>query len=488
MLSMRALLAAPLCAAAFVVAGCGSSQAATGSDSAASLAPKDAGAFVVIDTDQSSTQWKNAQALLAKIPGGEKSLDGVLSEIGGAKGLDFKTDVAPAFGKQLVVVVPAGANDPVLLVKPDDSKKLDALLAKNTKPHVTGDIDGWTAVAMTQKELDAYKAALAKGTLSGDDNFAKATDALPADALMRGYANGSGLTKALGTAYGVKSLISWVGSGGLAGVGTSASSVGRAADQIGTIGFAISATETAFRIEGSVAAESGAKVASYTPTLLAKVPADALVAVSFDGAGQGQQAIEQALRQGGSQLATIEKQLGIKLDDLVAALDGEGVLYVRAGAPIPEITLLVKPKDAARARATFDAVTAKLGGAGTGSLLPGFSLTVGTAGGGVVVVSTSENVASELDSGPKLVATARFKDAASEIGFDGKTSGLAYVDVHALGPLLKTALVALIGGANVQVQSGLASGLEGLSAFDTAIFGATADGSRTRLAAVANLS
>jgi hypothetical protein len=33
-----------------------------------------------------------------------------------------------------------------------------------------------------------------------------------------------------------------------------------------------------------------------------------------------------------------------------------------------------------------------------------------------------------------------------------------------------------------------ASGLEGLSAFDTAIFGATADGSRTRFAAVISLS
>ena len=108
MSAMRALLASGFCAVALVAAGCGSSNAATGSDSTSSLAPKDAGAFVVIDTDQASAQWKNAEALLAKIPGSEKSLDGALSQIGGAKGLDFKKDVAPAFGKQLVVVVPAG--------------------------------------------------------------------------------------------------------------------------------------------------------------------------------------------------------------------------------------------------------------------------------------------------------------------------------------------------------------------------------------------
>ena len=43
-------------------------SAAPSTDSMSSLAPKDAGAFVVIETDQTSTQWKNTQALLAKIP------------------------------------------------------------------------------------------------------------------------------------------------------------------------------------------------------------------------------------------------------------------------------------------------------------------------------------------------------------------------------------------------------------------------------------
>lgn len=161
---LRALLVALLGSAALVVAGCGSSSAASNTDSISSLAPKDAGAFVVVETDQTSAQWKNTQALLAKIPGGEKALNSALSQIGGAKGVDFAKDVAPAFGKQLVVVVPSGAKDPILLVKPDDSKKLDALLAKGTKPSVNGDVDGWTAIATTQKELDSYKAALDKGS------------------------------------------------------------------------------------------------------------------------------------------------------------------------------------------------------------------------------------------------------------------------------------------------------------------------------------
>ncbi len=381
------------------------------------------------------------------------------------------------------MVVPADAKDPVLLVKPDDSKKLDALLAKDTKPHVSGAVDGWTAVAATQKELDAYNGALAKGTLSDSDAYAKAMDGLPADALVRGYANGSGLPNALGAAYGGTSSIPGVGSGGLAGVGKGLGerSPGQAAEQIGSIGFAVSATESAVRIDGSVVAKSGAMPVSFTPALLDRVPADALVAVSFDGAGPGQKAIDQALKQNGAPLAALQKQLGVKLEDLAAALDGEGILYVRAGSPIPEITLAVRPKDATRAKATFAALVAKLGSStGTTSAIPGFRLTT-TDTNGVVFVSTAPgSAATFVGDGPKLTGTDRFEQAAKQIGFAGTTSGLGYVDIHALGPLLKTALGAL-GGSN---SGSTASGLEGLSAFNTAIFSATADGSRTRFAAV----
>ena len=480
MVYMRSILAAALCSAMLVVAGCGSSQAASTADSMASLAPKDAGAFVVVETDQTSTQWKNTQALLAKIPGGEKALDSALSQIGGAKGVDFAKDVAPAFGKELVVVVPSGAKDPVVLVKPDDSKKLEALRAKGTKPTVKGDVDGWTAVAMTQEELDSYKAALDKGTLSDESAYTKATDGLPAESLAHGYLNGPGLVNALGSATGATQSLSGVTVPGL-------SSSSTAANRIGTIGFAVSSSDHGFRLDGSLIQKNGAVPASFTPTLLDRVPADALVALSFDGAGQGQQAIDSALKQGGAQLATIEKQLGVKLDNLVAAIDGEGVFYVRAGAPIPEITLAVNPKDAARAKRTFDAVVAKLNSSSGGSSLPipSFKLTTGIAKN-TVLVSTSKDAYQAFFGGqPKLTESARFKAAATEIGFAGKTSGLGYVDVHALGPLLKTALGALGSSGG---SSSTTSGLEALTAFDTVAFGSTVDGSRTRFAVVVNLS
>jgi hypothetical protein len=467
--SLAGLLA--VATAALVSAGCGGAAASPTIADAASLAPKDAGALVVVNTDSASAQWKNAQALLAKIPGGSTALDSMLEQLGGAKGLDVQKDVAPALGRQLVVVVPNGAKDPVLLVQPDDPKKLDALLAKGTKPHVTGDVDGWTAVATSQKELDAYQAALAKGALSGDQAYTKAIGNLPTDlALIHGYLNGAGLPEALGSVAKLGSSLTG---------GITVPAAGGAVGQLGTIAFGLSFESGALRLGGVMTGKSAAAPASFTPTLLDGVPADALVAATFDGSGQGQTAIDQALKQGGPSLAGIEKQLGVKLDDLVAALDGEGVLYIRAGSPIPEITLAVEAKDARRAHGTFATLAAKLG-SGSGSVLPGFQLRA-TEANGIVFLSTAPGAAATFTGhGPKLTASARFEAAAKQIGYTGRTSGLCYVDVGALGPLLKTALGALGGSGSGTTTSGL----EALSAFGAAAFNTTRDGSVTRFAAV----
>jgi len=474
MTSMRTLVASLAVVAALAASGCGaSSDPPAAADGPATLAPKDAGALLVVDTDQSSAQWKSVKALLAGIPGGEKAISGALSQAGGTTGLSLQ-QIGSAFGRQLVVVVPASAKQPILLAKPDDPKQLAALLAKRKQPHVTGQVDGWTAVAVSQQALDAYQTALAKGTLASSDDYAKAVAALPADALVLGYAHGSGLNAAARSAGGA--VPSVAGAAGMATAG--AGSV----DQIGTVGFAVSAQTGALRIDGSFSGKNGATPTSYSPTLLGQVPSDAFVAVSFDGAGQLQQAVQQALGGAGASSSQIEKQLGVQAADLLAAFDGEGVVYVRPSLLIPEITVAVKPKDVARTRATFDALAAKLGGSGATAPIQGLKLTTATVGD-VVLISTSTNAASSLGaSGPKLVDTDRFKQAAQEVGLGGKTSGFAYVDVHALGPLLKTVLGALGSGSSSSPSTDQA--FDALLSLDTVAAAATVDGSRTHFAAV----
>jgi len=473
---MRPILAigatgAALAAAAVLGTGSSAGSAASATGGTASLAPIGAGAFFVVDTDQASAQWRSAGTLFGNIPGGQKTLDSALSQLVGVKGLDVTKDVAPALGKQVLVVVPHGAKDPILLVQPGDPKKLSALLAKSKKPEVTGNVSGWTAIAITKKALDAYKAALAKGTLSGDAAYTRAMASVPPGAaLVRGYLDGAGLPAALGSLTSAGASITG---------GITVPSSGNALKGLGTVGVAISFSAGELRVEGSTAATSSAKTMSFAPTLLAGVPADSLVAVSFDGAGGGQSAIDQVLKQGGAQVAALQKQLGVSLADLTTALEGEGVLYVRAGSPIPEVTLAVKPKDAARAEKTFAALAAKLGSS-KGSALPvkGIRL-VSTVSHGIVFVSTAKGAAADFTGhGAKLTASGSFRQVEKEIGFSGKTNGLGYVDVHALGPLLKTALGALGGSGSTT------TGLEGLSAFGVAAFNATSDGSRTRFAAV----
>src|SRR5262249_35868754 len=155
---------------------------------AASLAPRDAGLWVSVDTDRSSSQWKALDAVLARVPGAQTLVDDALAQIGSSgKKLDFQRDIQPALGKEVVIVLPAGASDPVLLAKPDDTSKLEGLLRETDTSYVKGDRDGWTVVAPNQKALDTYTAAIAKGSLADSDAFAKAMHGLPTEVLVRAY-------------------------------------------------------------------------------------------------------------------------------------------------------------------------------------------------------------------------------------------------------------------------------------------------------------
>jgi len=473
---MRSLLATVLAGVALLAAGCGVDSGSNASSSTtpdtASLAPKDAGLWISVDTDRASDQWKALDAVLAQIPGAEKLLNDALAQIGnGDKKLDFRLDVQPALGSEVVAVLPAGSSDPVVLVKPTDDTKFKALLESATKPPVTGERDGWTVVAPTQKALDAYTAALEKGTLADSDAFAQAMDGLPAEALARAFVNGKGLGAALaktaGAAGGALQSIPGVGSV----VGASASGNPKAVEQLGTIGLAVSAGDHVLRVDGSAELASGVRLVSYAPTLLDRVPADALVAASFNGSGVVMSLLETAL----GETSPLERQLGVTKADLAAAFDGEGVLYVRPSSFIPEVTLAIRPQDPARAQRILEGIAEKTrrGAAGTISI-PGLEPTVSTVGD-TVLVSTAENAASSFGgSGTRLTDSDRFKKAAADVGLGDKTSGLLYVDVKAFGPLLST-IASLAGSGSDATLKKLT---DALSAIDLVVLNSTVDGSR----------
>ena len=535
---MRGFAAAVLAGVAVLVAGCGggSSSSGEGSLNTASLAPKDAGAWVSIDTDPGSAQWKSLDAILQKIPGAERQLDSPSSSP--FEGAQLRTEVLPAIGPQLVLVMPAAASDPVMLVKPSDQGKLDALLAKTKGHEVTADVDGWTAIATSQKALDAYQASLKDGTLADSDAFESATKGLPEDALALGYVNGKGLASGLGNLGGLGSVASLsgvaagasgtsslfrttssasgsaptatctitmngkthscsatttrsckiaasggtsctsvtttAGMGGLQGVGVG-SLPQKATDLLRSAGFAVTVSNGTIHFEATLATPAGQTPEAYKPTLLDKVPSDALVAVSFHG---GDSLSKQLASAGGADaLKQLEQQLGVSFDELAKAFEGEGVLYVRPGAPIPEITLAVTSQDPAATKQVFDKVIAELGGATSqGFSIPGFELTASISDD-TVVVSTSKAAASSFGSAPSLTSTDRFKSAAAAVDLGDTTSGFVYVDIHGLGPLLQAALGALGGSSS----SGSGDLLQALDAFDFVAVNATAEDGQLRV-------
>ncbi len=97
----------------------------------------------------------------------------------------------------------------------------------------------------------------------------------------------------------------------------------------------------------------------YEPTLFRSVPADAVAAISFGGTQgaldrlQGQVDVD-----GLSQM--IEDATGVSLDGIVDALSGEGVLYVRPGETLPEVTLALAPPDPDKTWTTVDRLARKL--------------------------------------------------------------------------------------------------------------------------------
>ena len=85
----------------------------------------------------------------------------------------------------------------------------------------------------------------------------------------------------------------------------------------------------------------------YEPELFERVPADSVVAVSFGGTQGVLDRIEGQVDVDGI-AGALEKVTGVSLDGVLEALTGEGVLFVRPGEELPEVTLALRPPDARR--------------------------------------------------------------------------------------------------------------------------------------------
>jgi hypothetical protein len=493
---MRLAVAAPLAALALLVAaGCGggskSKESASGGPSGAEVIPASAVAFIGINTDLGSDQWKRVDALSKKFPGREKALAQIQQELTKA-GLDFKRDVKPALGPEVDVAwldfADNGTNY-VLVTQPKDEAKFRTLVEKANKSDpksalVMEKIGDWTALSDSQAKLERLKSAQNGAKLADDDRFKDAVSDLPDETLVTAYLNGDAARQAIRNSV---SSSNPAASGFLAGTPL---------QSLQWVSAAGTAESNGVRLAAGIKTTKGGK--TYSAELPDALPAGAWAYLSFhDLASWLRKALNAFQSTPGFQekRTQLEQAFGFSIEnDLLPIFAGEGALAVypgAAGSRIPTVDFVVKVKDEAKAGRVLQrlAALARLGNIGTvrtvtvggvtaTELRPtglGVPIYFALSKGMVIVTNGRSSLASIGGSGKKLADDPLFKDARDSADAPGETLGFLYVNLHAALP----AVFGLAGSSGSSPAS-LAEARANTKPLQSVFLYATKDGDVTR--------
>ena len=435
---------------AFAAAGCGSSSKTSpgggGGSTPAGASMVRAGvlAFVAIDSDLGSSQWKQLDTLSQKFPGRDKAIVQLKQSLS-QKGLDYDRDVKPALGPEFDVAIAGaslGSANVVALTKPDDADKFKALVTKlnssdsSTSKAVYRQVGEWFALSDSQAAInDVVKTS--GNTLDGDKVFTGALGKLSDDALARAYVDGQQL----------KTLIRQTS----AQSGTSLGASALGLDKLKYVAASASAEEDGVRVRG---ASAGFNTGSgdFSSKLMDGVPGDAFAFLSFDGKGSRAQLERlKSNPQLGGAFSQMQQMLGVSFEQVVALLSGEIAFYARPGAGIPEFTLALEEQDESGALATLDKLATRLAAGSGARVVPGkqgghdvktidlgrFAIHYGGLGGKVLLTSGVSGIADYGDSGEHLADSADFKDAKAAAGLPDSNGGFTYLDLKDALPLLE---------------------------------------------------
>jgi hypothetical protein len=465
---MRRALLAIVLLASVAVAGCGGTESTTGSSAAevAGTIPASAPLLIAFETDPESEQWKQADELLSKFPGKQKLLDEIRKS---AKedGLDLETDFLPALGDETYLVFLDFENDGeniVVLTKPRDKAKLQELLKESDDPTVTREVDGWTVIAEKDATIDRFAADGDK--LEGAEWFQDAQGRVEEGALVTLFANGQPITEALGKQSGIAGCES--------------------PKQQGELRYAAAtllAEDDGVRFK--MAAESdGAPDVSQGESLISEVPSGAFAYIGspgldFAGLGYTEQ-IRCALQSEG--VGDVEDQLGVSFEQILDLFAGGFGIYTRPASLIPEVTLLLAPKDAGAGLRTLDKLAQQAVGLLGSSPKPRtigevaakelqigpVSILWGENDGHIAVTTARAGIEALAKGGPSLEDDAAFKSAV-EAADVGDADVYAYFDLQRLVDLGDE----VAGFADEDLPAEVRANLEPLRSF--VAFGDTSD-------------
>jgi len=429
---MKARLAVLAALAAFAVAGCGgggggSSSASSSADtSAAALVPAGAPVFVAINTDFSSDQLKAADDLVSKFPIRERALRELRSSLL-KEGVDIDALRKSAGPEVDVAVLDLKRGTVVGFAKPSDPAEVNRQLEAQQPPLAHTKSGDWTLFARTDAALTAVTSSEKK--LADVQAYKDARGTLPGEAIVKAYANGRAITRAVGssgTAFGQQ-------------IPT---------DKTEWVSAAVSVHDDGLDVQAHVKGEAGSSVKNVDPELADLIPAGSVAALSFNGLAP---ALRQFAKTGAPYVAGIERVLQVPLADIASAVGGASILYVKPSALIPEITLVVKTDDEDKALAVLDRLARALGqgtvpkhttvdGIAVRELdLGSVSVYYGVVDG-KVVVSDSSRAFESVQKGPDkpLTDDGVFSDAKDAAGMPDETNGWVFLNLKDGIPLVES--------------------------------------------------
>ena len=373
-----ALLLTALAALAIGVTACGHGSSSGPAGSPARAIPASAIVYVQADVDTSSPAWTAFENVSRRFPGWHQVVNDVHHELNARDhGVSFTKDVAPALGADAAIAVTGidtstGKPAWVGYVALRDDSKIESDL-KAGKGTAAGTYNGYAqyregngsgqyaavgnnALFVASDENTLHTAIDTRRgddpSLAGDSTFQQAMAALPADSLLKGFADPGKISRLL-------SMGSFGSQLGISG-SSSASPLTQMSKELAGIrsaGFALWAEPGGYRATVQVATVPGASSSivqslQQNPTLGTLAPAGSFLFLDGFGSDQG---LGQTFSQPstGAQLKEIQQLTGISVaHDILPLLTGEVGAYAaagQAGGP-PRIALLLKPKDTAAAQ------------------------------------------------------------------------------------------------------------------------------------------
>jgi hypothetical protein len=456
----RGVLVSLLVALVLPVAGC--AERASG-PAGARVAPAGAKVFVSLDTSFDSSNWEDAQALLAKFPDGDRAVASFVRDLGGM-GADFEQDVKPALGPEtdFVALDLAGEGKVVGLTQPKDRAKLDALLEKSQQPLVSREIDGWVAFSDSEANLDELERMREDGTLEESGDYEKVSGEIDDDPLAQVFVAASALESAGAPTSFSKALPGLFGPNPPA----TAYSLDPQDDGIHIAGAASPATGDIFPEE-------------FSAELPDQVPGGAFVYAGTNDLERQLGTLRDVLAEEAPELerdiGRAEAELGVSLDeDVFPLFSAESALYMRPGFPIPEVTMVTQVDDEQGALAVADKLAEEvseyyrtsevrpvdIGDVHAKELAVDqlLSLYYAVFDGKLVLTTTRQGIADLQANDASLASDQAFKEATEAVGMPSETTGFLYVDFDEAVPTV----LGLLGFAGKQTPDWLERNLEPL--------------------------